>query len=283
MLGLELNFITIDETNFEYIEKGRENKKTILFLHGWPTNCYEFDKVMDILSTNFHVISLNVPGIGKNPSQLSNYSKDFVATLISSFVKRLNLSNVCLVGTDLGGQIAYSIAKNDTECISKIIMMNIAIPGVYPWDKIITNPWIWHFSFHSVPELPEKIVSGNEQEYLNFFYNALAIIPIEEDYKNAFIQTYKNSVSLKSGFEYYRSFYNDTQKNIENKNKVVNKPILYLRGKEDAKNMEDYEKGFLENNFTNIRFDTITNSKHFSSLENPVETAQKIESFINDN
>ncbi|WP_436884003.1 alpha/beta hydrolase [Mammaliicoccus sciuri] len=283
MLDLKLNLITIDNINFEYIEKGREHTEAILFLHGWPTNCHEFDKVMNILSTNFHVISLNIPGIGENPNHLPNYSKDFIATLVSSFVEQLSLSNICLVGTDLGGQIAYSVAKNDTECITKIIMMNIAIPGVYPWNKVITNPWIWHFSFHAVAELPEKIISGNEEAYLNFFYNALTIIPLDKDYKNSFIQTYKNGISLKSGFEYYRSFYNDSQNNIENKSKVVNKPTLYLRGKEDAKNMEDYEKGFLENNFTNIRFDTITNSKHFSSLENALETAKKIKIFMNNN
>ncbi|MFP4876737.1 hypothetical protein ACLFLI_18270 [Mammaliicoccus sciuri] len=47
--------------------------------------------------------------------------------------------------------------------------MNIAIPAVYPWNKVITNPWVWHFSFHAVPELPEKIISGNEEAYLKFF------------------------------------------------------------------------------------------------------------------
>jgi hypothetical protein len=45
---------------------------------------------------------------------------------------------------------------------------------VAPWDAVERNPHIWHFAFHAVPELPEKLVAGNERAYFDFFYDAIA-------------------------------------------------------------------------------------------------------------
>ncbi|MEB6320891.1 alpha/beta hydrolase [Staphylococcus xylosus] len=276
-----MKIMTIDETCIEYVEAGLNHCKTIVFIHGWPTNYLEFDKVTEILKEEFHIISLNIPGIGDEATELNNYSKKYLGALINKFLECLNLTDICIVGTDIGGQIVYSMAKNYTERLGQVVIMNIAIPGVRPWNKVITNPWIWHFSFHSIPELPEAIVSGKEEEYLGFFYQALTIRTLESEYKEAFIRTYQGSISLKSGFEFYRYFNEDAEQNKQDRHIDVNIPVLYIRGEKDSYNMMEYKEGFIENNFKNIKFDTISNSKHFSSLENPGGVAKVIEGFVN--
>jgi hypothetical protein len=40
--------------------------------------------------------------------------------------------------------------------------MNVVVPGVDHWSEVKRNPNIWHFAFHAVPELPEKLVQGKE-------------------------------------------------------------------------------------------------------------------------
>ncbi|MGV3268453.1 alpha/beta fold hydrolase [Staphylococcus simulans] len=272
--------MTIDETCIEYIEAGLNHCKTIVFIHGWPTNYLEFDKVTEILKKEFHIISLNIPGIGEEATKLSNYSKKYLGALINKFLECLNLTDVCVVGTDVGGQIVYSMVKNYIERLGQAIIMNVAIPGVPPWNKVISNPWVWHFSFHSISELPEKMVSGKEQTYLEFFYQALTTRPLEAEYKEAFVKTYQNPISLKSGFELYRYFSDDAKQNKQDKQININIPVLYIRGAKDSNNMTDYKQGFIENNFKNIKFDTIADSKHFSSLENPGGVAEVIKEFI---
>ncbi|MBF2782674.1 hypothetical protein ISO30_13340 [Staphylococcus saprophyticus] len=48
-----MKIMTIDETCIEYIEAGLNHCKTIVFIHGWPTNYLEFDKVTEILKKSF--------------------------------------------------------------------------------------------------------------------------------------------------------------------------------------------------------------------------------------
>ena len=47
------------------------------------------------------------------------------------------------------------------------------IPGLTGWEGL-RNQWPrWHFAFHSLPDLPEALVSGNERIYLNWFFQTL--------------------------------------------------------------------------------------------------------------
>lgn len=52
--------------------------------------------------------------------------------------------------------------------------MNTVIPGVAPWSRLVAEPRIWHFAFHSIPQLPELLVSGRERAYFDYFYDLLA-------------------------------------------------------------------------------------------------------------
>jgi hypothetical protein len=33
---------------------------------------------------------------------------------------------------------------------------------VAPWEEVKRNPYIWHFAFFAIPELPEKAFSGKQ-------------------------------------------------------------------------------------------------------------------------
>jgi hypothetical protein len=40
-------------------------------------------------------------------------------------------------------------------------------------EAIISDPRIWHFSFHGVPSLPELLIRGHERAYFDFFFDFL--------------------------------------------------------------------------------------------------------------
>lgn len=86
----------------------------------------------------------------------------------------MNLHDVTLVGCDVGGQVTYAFLKSFPNRISRAVIMNVVIPGIEPWDAVKRNPYIWHFAFHSIPELPEKLIAGNEISYFSYFYDVMA-------------------------------------------------------------------------------------------------------------
>ena len=65
------------------------------------------------------------------------------------------MTDVTLAGHDAGGQIVYAYLHAYPEDLARAVIMNVAIPGLDPWDEVKRNPHIWHFAFHAVPELPE--------------------------------------------------------------------------------------------------------------------------------
>jgi len=111
---------------------------------------------MEILSKKFYTVAIDLPGIGESKGSLNSYAKENIADYILELINVLNLKNIILVGCDAGGQIVYSCIKNFQEKLSGAIIMNVVIPGVSPWNTIKNNPYIWHFRFHLINDLPEK-------------------------------------------------------------------------------------------------------------------------------
>ena len=68
------------------------------------------------------------------------------------------------------------------------------IPGIDPWEQVLRNPYLWHFAFHSIPELPELLVQGHQSEYA---------------------KAYATDSALPAGLNWYRTFPQDAATNRE--------------------------------------------------------------------
>lgn len=87
--------IQIKNTSIHLLEAGNKNKQTILFLHGYPENWESFKEVMNILKNDYHVLAIDLPGIGK--SEKINLSDKFsIAVFVNDLIEKLNLSNIIL-------------------------------------------------------------------------------------------------------------------------------------------------------------------------------------------
>ena len=279
--GFNHKNIVIKNISLHVVEKGDVLNPCIFFIHGWPTNWREFEKVMEILSKKFYTVAIDLPGIGESKGSLNSYAKENIADYILELINVLNLKNIILVGCDAGGQIVYSCIKNFQEKLSGAIIMNVVIPGVSPWNTIKNNPYIWHFRFHLINDLPENLVSGREEIYFSYFYDILSSKNniISDTYKSYFVQAYSNIDALKSGFDLYRTFNIDEENNIQTKNISVEIPVLYLRGRQENVDINLYLKGFKENGFKNLYHEIIEDCGHSSALEQPEKVSEVIEKF----
>ncbi|SHE37462.1 Pimeloyl-ACP methyl ester carboxylesterase [Seinonella peptonophila] len=275
--------VMVNKIPIHVVEAGSRSKPTIFFIHGWPTCWLEFKAVMMILSEGYHTVAIDLPGIGESNTPLQSYSKRNIAEYVHGIMDTMNLQDITLAGCDIGGQITYAFLKNFPNRISRAVIMNVVIPGVEPWDKVKSNPYIWHFAFHSIPELPEKLVAGNELSYFSYFYDVLAGKgkTVSDILRKLYAEAYTRPNALKAGFDFYRSFPMDEKDNIASKENMVSMPILYLRGEDEHIDIEAYIKGFKENGLKNISTKTIENCGHFSAEEQPEKVASVIREFIN--
>jgi pimeloyl-ACP methyl ester carboxylesterase len=166
--------VEIDGLSIHVVEGSDNQKPAILFLHGWPESWVLYEKLMLALKEEFHVVAIDLPGVGGSITPPVANDKRTLAKYISGLIQKLGLRDTTLVGHDAGGQIAYAFLHAYSDTITRAVIMNTAVPGVDPWSEVVHNPHIWHFAFHAVPELPEQLVTGQEAPYFAFFYKVLA-------------------------------------------------------------------------------------------------------------
>jgi pimeloyl-ACP methyl ester carboxylesterase len=238
---------------------------------------------MPRLSREFNVAAIDLPGIGESCSVPPSGDKRTLARHVRAVLRELGWKNASLVGHDVGGQIAYAYLKAYPGELSSAVILNVAVPGVDPWSDVERNPQLWHFAFHAIPELPERLVAGNQAEYFAFFYDAISAQPgaVPEFARQRYAEAYRRPEALRAGFEWYRTFRQDQRDNVALKQQQVNTPVLYLRGGvERGLDLERYLAGFREHGFRQLSGDTIAGSGHFTPDEQPELLAKRIETFL---
>ena len=111
-------------------------------------------------------------GLGDSEKPQTGYDKKTLADDVYQLVKKLGYNKVYIVAHDWGGPVAYSYAAAHPEGVIKMIVLDTLLPGFgYEEAGNFSQNGIWHFSFHSVRDLPEKLIEGKEDVYLNWFYD----------------------------------------------------------------------------------------------------------------
>ncbi|MVM33510.1 alpha/beta fold hydrolase [Spirosoma sp. HMF4905] len=279
--GFHSQQLSIEGTAIHAVTAGQNDNPAILFLHGFPQNWMAFRNVMTGLAGQFYVVAIDLPGIGESEKIPANDTRT-IARYVKGVIAELGLTKVTLVGHDLGGMVTYAFLRAYPNDLSKAVIMNVVVPGVEPWSQVKKNPHIWHFPFHSIPDLPEALVMGKQRIYFDYFFTTIAAKPdkIEEQARNAYAEAYSSYDALHTGFEWYRAFGQDEKDNVAAKGEPVQTPLLYLRGEREYGKIDDYLTGFRESGLTNVSGQVIPGSGHYAPEEASEEVVNILLSFI---
>jgi pimeloyl-ACP methyl ester carboxylesterase len=273
--------VEIEGIGIHVVEAGTANRPTVLFLHGWPESWVTFEQIMIPLSAEAHVVAIDLPGVGGSEMPPRANDKRTLANYIHGLITRLGLDNLTLVGHDCGGMIVYAYLHAYPETLQRAVIMNVAVPGIEPWSEVLRNPHIWHFAFHAIPELPEKLVAGQQAVYFAFFYDYLARPGgVGAQAREAYVTAYSRPEALRTGFEWYRAFPQDEKDNLALKDNPVHTPVLYLRGERESGDMKRYLSGLRDSGLRNVQGRLIPNSGHFLSDEQPEAVVAALREFF---
>lgn len=278
--------INVNGISMHYV-KGGEGDPVVL-LHGWPKTWYEWRYVMPILvKNNYTVIVPDLRGLGDTSKSPTGYDGKTTAEDIYQLVSQLGFKQkIFLVGHDIGAQTAYSYTVAHPNVVKKLGIISFVFPGSLP-NKNTVEPW-W-VAFHKVQDLPESLLSGNEREYLSWFYRQLAYNPysITEQDIDEYVRQYSAPGGMRAGFEYFRAFPSDIVENNQALNSPPDVPTLAVSGEfsgvgiqetEDNPTMESIRK--LAKNVTGV---LIPLSGHWIPEEQPRLLAELLVSFFKEN
>jgi pimeloyl-ACP methyl ester carboxylesterase len=139
-LNFSDTFVEVDgcRTHLRRAGKG----EPLLFLHG-ASGAPVVMPFREKLAQRFDVLVPQHPGWGRSdePAWLENIHD--VAYFYLDFLKQLDLRNVTVVGSSMGGWIAMEMAVRDTARMKSLVLVSpagVAAPGVQPADIFLMAP-----------------------------------------------------------------------------------------------------------------------------------------------
>lgn len=261
------------------VETGDPEATPFLFLHGWPESWHSWRQIMVVASQQVRAIAIDLPGIGESTGNPTDGSKRQLAATVRGLVEAMGLRDLTLVGQDVGGMVTYAYLRMFPD-LKQAVIMDVALPGIDPWEQVLRNPYLWHFAFHSIPELPERLVQGHQGEYFAYFYDAISADPskVTPEARAAYAEAYATDSALTAGFNWYRTFPLDAAANKEANSQAAMR-LLYLRGEKEGGQMSDYLDGLRSAGMTHVDHALVPNAGHFTQEEAPEDTWRLIADF----
>ena len=109
-----------------YYFAGPSTANPLVLLHGTSTSGDSFRELMHGLSESYFMVAPDIPGFGYS-SETDPYTLDHLTEWLASFIDRLDLSSVTLLGPSFGGLLASAYAFSYPEDVSKLLLLAPAL------------------------------------------------------------------------------------------------------------------------------------------------------------
>lgn len=118
-----------DIVHYEALGRGRP----LVFLHGWVGSWRYWIPVMQVASISFRAYALDLWGFGDSARKQDRYSLDQQIYLLDSFLDRLGIGKVALVGHGLGAMIALQYTLLHPDMVDRVMAVS------YPLEENMIN------------------------------------------------------------------------------------------------------------------------------------------------
>jgi len=101
----------------------------VLLLHGFPTFWWTWQhQLTDLAAAGYRAVAVDLRGYGASDKPPRGYDATTLAADIASLVTALGESTAVLVGTDLGGLLAWTVATHQPQVVRRIAVLGAAHP-----------------------------------------------------------------------------------------------------------------------------------------------------------
>jgi len=249
----------------------------VVLLHGYAETSDSWGPLAAELDKNFTVVVPDLRGIGRSSRPDGGYDKKTQAADIRAVVTALGYDRTSVVSHDIGIMVAYAYAARYPDKVERLVVMDAPIPGIAPWDEIVRNPALWHFSFHG-PDA-ERLVEGRERIYLDRIWNDFSGDPAkpDEETRAFYAAQYAMPGAMRAGFAQFTAFARDVQDNKIFQQTKLTIPVLAVGGE---KSFGAMEATVMRNVATNVREAVVHGAGHWLMEENPTATIALIQDFV---
>jgi haloacetate dehalogenase len=264
----------------------------VLLLHGYPQTHAMWYAVAPELARHFTVIVADLRGYGdssKPPGGADHaaYSKRAMAVDMVELMAELGWRRFAVVGHDRGGRVAYRMALDRPNIVSKLAVLDI-VPTHTMWtkmDKALATA-TYHWLFLAQPDgLPETMIGKDPVYYLKETLRRWARpgFVFAPDAMAEYVRSFSDPAAVHAACEDYRAgatldFEHD--KHDFSQRKKISCPVLALWGSGGLAKRSDDVVSAWRLWTKDLRGKAIADSGHFVAEEAPAETLQMLEKFL---
>lgn len=283
--GFKSGDADVNGIRLHYVEGGKG--RPLVLLPGWPETWWEYHKIMPTLAKQFHVISVDMRGMGLSSKPDNGYDTKTMAKDIYALVRHLGYDEVDVAGHDTGAAVAFAYGAMYPQATRRLAIMDVPhpdetwmqmplLPAVGQFGTKIDDQhpgYAWWFAFQQVKGLPERLLDGRIDTYLNFCLDYLTkdSSSIDEFDRKVYVSEY----SVRANDAWFQAISQDAL-DVKQFPKLE-MPVLGL-----GSVGYDWLKASLAPKATHATIVKIEDSSHFFPEEQPVVTARELAKFFSE-
>ena len=123
----EPRYVEFKGLRIHYIEEGPSGADPVLLLHGEPSWCYLYRKMIPPLFEAGHrAIAPDLIGFGRSDKLVrrKDYSYQLQVDMLAWFIEKLDLTNITMFCQDWGGLAGLRVAADNPDRFARVIAAN---------------------------------------------------------------------------------------------------------------------------------------------------------------
>lgn len=262
----------------------------LLMIHGFPRTSLMWRHLAPAFASAYTVVCADLRGYGQSGSPASTadhfpYSKRAMAQDLVDVMSKLDFPEFAVVGHDRGGRVAYRLALDHPEKVTKLAVFDV-IPILEAWNRsdarFAKTYWPWILLSQQEP-LPESYLLGAPRAV---FANPFGEGSFGDDILEQYLQTFRDPARVHAICEEYRAAATmdvDHDKADRDAGKKVGCPMLHLwaeGGPLDSFYAEDDGPLGIWSQWAPQVEGQAMKGGHFFPEENPADTAALLTRFL---
>lgn len=291
--GFESTTADIDGVSIHYRLGGDPNGQPVLLWHGFLGTGYSWYKVMPILAeAGYAVLVPDMRGYGDSdkPEGTDGYDARALAEEFRALVRQISLGGgkpIILAAHDMGAPPALLWAADHPEEVAGLLYVEAPVMLSEILTKIIAytpeamkEGSMWWWILPLAPDVPERLVVGNERAFLTWFYDLATFNrdSIDPSTVDEYLRTFSGREGVLGAMGVYRAAFTSIEQTEPLTKHKVQAPVVVIGG---DKGLGSKVSEMVEMVAENVIGGSIPECGHFVPEERPDEIARQIAAMTN--
>jgi haloacetate dehalogenase len=243
LTGFEYERQAIGDAEYSVARGG--SGPALLLLHGFPETHVCWHAIAPRLAETHHVIAPDLRGYGASEAPPGGthgegYSKREMAAELVELMAALGHERFCVVGHDRGGRVAYRLALDHPERVTRAAILNV-VPTIDQFERMGGGPslgyWTWFLLAQQAP-FPERVLLADREALLDHVFATWASHPsaIAAERREAYLEAITPSTAAAMCADFRASFHVDRSDEAADRaaGRRIACPVLLVIGEDET-------------------------------------------------